>query len=58
MRLLKDEFDGKALYHQLVAAYLPGQGISISTIAVQTRRAKLCGWRRRAPTFNEPSLIA
>ena len=33
MRLLKDEFDGKWLNHQLVAAYLPGQGISNSTIA-------------------------
>ena len=26
-RLLKDEFDGKPLYRQLVAAYIPGQAV-------------------------------
>lgn len=30
LRLLKDEFDGKPLYRQLVAAYLPGQALDAS----------------------------
>jgi hypothetical protein len=32
LRLLKDEFDGKPLYRQLIAAYLPGQGVDVASL--------------------------
>lgn len=52
LRLLKDEFDGKPLYRQLIAAYLPGQGISSGSLAAYSQ-VHQCATATDTGCFNE-----